>query len=111
MIDMNDLTLKQIKEIQDLFSNKIDNVHPWVTGKAYFIRTITMYLIGKLSFVTPKELVLKDASWIPDSGRFHDALKNGKLNQVEPFIDEVIINRDCIVDATYWNHQLPHEQI
>lgn len=111
MIDIENLTLKQIKEIQNLSNSKNENSFcPWIIGDCYFIRTVTMHLVGKLSIVTNKELVLKTASWIADSGRFHQFLKDGNLNEVEPFVDDVIINRDCIIDATLWRHDLPKDQ-
>jgi len=82
----------------------------WNVGKAYFIRTVTMHLVGELIAFNDKELLLRNASWVADSGRFHDALKTGELNEVEPFINDVILNRDCIVDATEWLFQLPKVQ-
>lgn len=82
----------------------------WKMGKCYFIRTVTMHLVGRLEVLTNKELLLSEASWIADSGRFHDFLKNGTLNEVEPFVNPVIVNRDCIIDATIWDHELPKEQ-
>lgn len=111
MINLDELTVGQLKEI-NLLLNKKEAVEfcPWKIGKHYFIRTVTMYLVGKLTNVTSKELVLVDASWVCDTGRFHDALKNGTLNEVEPFLDDVILNRECIIDATVWNHVLPNEQ-
>lgn len=84
--------------------------HPYVIGIAYFIRTVTMHLIGKLEWVGSQELVLSNASWIADSGRFHDALKTGKLSEVEPFVDNIIVGRGSIVDATEWLHDMPKEQ-
>lgn len=82
-----------------------DNSH-WIIGKAYFIRTVTMHVIGKLEKITDKELVLSSASWIADSGRFHDALKTGDLCEVEPFINDIIVNRNSIIDATEWTHSI-----
>ncbi len=105
MLDINSMTLGQPKEIQ----NKEEKC-PWELGKAYFIRTVTMHLIGELIFISDKELVLKNASWIADSGRFHDALKNGELNEIEPFIEDVIVNRTAIIDATKWLHLIPRLQ-
>ena len=90
---------------------KVSKESIWQIGKAYFIRTVTMHLIGELSVITDKELVLKKASWIADSGRFHDALKTGKLSEVEPFINDVIVNRESIIDATLWSHEIPTCQI
>ena len=83
---------------------------PWVIGKKYMIRTVTMINIGRLVYADDKEFVLDGASWIADTGRFHNALANGSLNEIEPFVSEVIIGRSAIVDATEWLHDLPRVQ-
>lgn len=85
--------------------------HPYEIGKLYFIRTVTMYYIGKLEWVGDKELKLSSSSWVADTGRFHDALLKGKLNEVEPFTDDVIIGRGSIIDATIWKFDAPKEQV
>lgn len=110
---LEEMKLKDVMSLVDLLKNK--NVVSqsecfWQLGKAYFIRTVTMHLIGKLQGITEKELLLSDAVWVADSGRFHNALKDGTLNEVEPFVDEVILNRESIVDATKWKHLIPNEQ-
>lgn len=79
-------------------------------GEHYLIRTVTLYYTGKVKQITPQELVLETAAWIPDTGRFYDCLKEGKFNEVEPFIDDVIIPRAAIVDVTKFRHKLPTEQ-
>lgn len=86
------------------------DIFPWVIGKNYLIRTVTMHHIGKLEAVTKQELVLSGASWVADSGRFHDALKEGKLDEVEPFVHDVIVGRGALIDATEWPHDLVREQ-
>lgn len=83
---------------------------PWVIGEKYLIRTVTMIQVGRLVTVTGNELVLKDASWVADTGRFHTALATGELKEVEPFIDDVIVSRGAVVDATKWRHELPISQ-
>ena len=79
-------------------------------GKSYLVRCVTHYYTGKLLALTPTELVLGDAAWIADTGRFATALKTGVLNEVEPFPGNVIVNRGSMVDATEWAHALPREQ-
>ena len=75
--------------------------NPWEIGRKYFIRTVTMHLTGELIAVGPQELVLKNAAWIADSGRFNEALRDiKKCNEVEPFLRPVIIGRGAIIDAT-----------
>ena len=78
-----------------------DNVvAPWILGKIYLIRTVTMIDTGILVAATDKELVLEEAAWIADTGRFSDALEKAEFNEVEPFPSgRVILNRSCIIDA------------
>lgn len=110
-MDINELTLGQIKEIQGLLGNpQASGDAHWKVGESYLIRTVTMIQVGRLESVTDKELVLSSAAWVADTGRFYNALKEGKLNEVEPFPNPVIIGRGSIIDATVWTHNLPKEQ-
>jgi len=73
---------------------------PWEIGKNYLIRTVTMIDTGKLVAVTPRELVLEDAAWIADTGRFAQSIINCDFNEVEPFpIGRLIIGRGTVIDA------------
>lgn len=75
--------------------------HPFVIGKKYLIRTVTMIQTGQLKEVKGNFLVLKDADWIADTGRFSEALNDqSKFNEVEPFKNDVIVSMGSIVDAT-----------
>lgn len=76
-------------------------------GKQYFIRTATYHVVGRLDKIYTEELVLSSASWIADSGRFHQALKTGEFSEIEPFVNDVIVSRGGIIDATEWTHALP----
>lgn len=99
-MNIEDLTLRQIREIAALApSVKADN-SAWEIGKIYLIRTVTMIDTGVLVAVTPQELVLEDAAWIADTGRFSEALMSLKFNEVEPFPDgRVVIGRGSVIDA------------
>lgn len=77
---------------------------PWVLGANYQIRTVTMTLTGMLHYVGDKELVLHDAAWIADTGRFAQAVADPKAesySEVEPFPagKSVIVGRGSIIDA------------
>ena len=101
--------LKIVEMLGD--NNKPDNdSHFFNIGKNYLIRTVTMIYTGKLKAVSDKEILIVDASWIADTGRFHDALKSCDFLEVEPFINDVIIGRNAIVDATIIDGLLPNEQ-
>lgn len=113
-MNTDELTLGQIKEIKDLFgggSCASSSPHPYKEGAAYFIRTVTHYLTGRVVRVTKQEIVLKEAAWIADTGRYADYLENGVPKEVEPYPDgEVIVGRGAIIDACLWHHPLPREQ-
>ena len=97
---IDELTIGEAKQLAALFAKSAEIEHPFEIGAAYLIRTVTMIDTGRLLRVTPTELVLEDAAWIADTGRFADALKKLSFNEVEPFPDgEVIIGRGAIIDA------------
>lgn len=104
----------EFKELKDLLNQQSNQQnlqsHSFKLGKNYLIRTVTYHHVGKLVEITDSDLVLESASWVADSGRFHTALKTGDLDEVEPFVNPVIINRSSIIDATVWDHDLPQEQ-
>ena len=112
-MNIDDLTLGQIKEINSLTQNNhINNSsdHRFKIGEAYLIRTVTMIDVGRLEWVGDKELVLTSAAWIADTARFNECLTTGKVNECEPFPDgEVIIGRGSIIDAVIWANPLPRE--
>lgn len=112
-MEIDNLTIAEIKQINQLLKGGDATLSPYKIGENYFIRTVTHFNTGKLIRVTAKELVLKDAAWIADTGRFMQAIKDGTLNEVEPYPDgeEVVIGRGAIVDAVIWRHKLPREQI
>jgi hypothetical protein len=110
-MDINDLTIGQAKELSKLFgeSTTQSNV-PVELGQAYLFRTVTHIELGRVESVCGNFITLSDASWIADTGRYHDALKNGTLNEIEPYVDGVTINAGSLIGYTKWSHDLPTEQ-
>ena len=56
-----------------------------------------------------KFLILDEASWVADSGRFHQAITKGTLNEVEP-VGSALVNLDSITDAFLWIFPPPRGQ-
>lgn len=75
-------------------------------GHAWFFRTVTYFLVGKVTKRIGQFLLLEEASWVADTGRFNEAIKNGTLSEVEP-VGPVMVNLSSIVDAYPWAHKLP----
>lgn len=80
---------------------------PLTVGNAVFVRCVTHYYTGRVAEVTAEHVILTDAAWIADTGRFSAALTSSTLGEVEPYPDPVSIARGAIVDATLWRHALP----
>ena len=101
------MELEQILEIAKALNKpKAAPKHPLVIGKKYFIRTVTHYYTGKLTGIVGNWLVLEEAAWIADTGRFHDFLKDGKCNEYEGFVAPVRIPVGSIIDVTDWKFPL-----
>lgn len=86
--------------------------HPYEIGENIFIRTVTCHYTGKLVAVFDRELVINNAAWIAEDGRFADAVKSGQFDEVEPYPDDepVIINRDTVLDCKKVDWPLPRKQ-
>jgi hypothetical protein len=83
---------------------------PLRLGEKVFIRSVTHYYTGRIVLLTKDEIVLSDAAWIADTGRFATSLGTGMFNEVEPFAGPVSIGRGGVIDVTGWPHALPKEQ-
>lgn len=110
-----------IQEFADLLANEqadsqIDPTPPAaasmpITGNV-IIRTVTHYFTGHVVGETSQWLLIDQAAWIADTGRWANALKSGKLNEVEPYPEEAVIRVGigAIIDIAPWGHALPTEQ-
>ena len=108
-LEISDETYEKIKaQLKD--EEKMDiTEYDDLVGNNLFIRTVTYHLVGKVEKLVGKFLQLKDASWVPDSGRFMNAIKEGTLNEVEP-VGIAFVNIESITDFFPWKHKLPSEQ-
>lgn len=79
-------------------------------GDKVFVRSVTNFYTGEIVKISKSWIELRDAAWIADTGRFSDALKNGTLNEVEPYPSGVVLSRGAIVDVSPWLHNLPRDQ-
>lgn len=113
-MNIDQLTIAEAREIAALFScaSKTPFIgHPFEIGSNYFFRTVTYHFTGRLVAVHEQELVLEDAAWIADDGRFSDAVKSAVFSEVEPFPDgPVIIGRASLIDAVKLMAKLPRSQ-
>ena len=102
-----EVVLAAVKEFKQVYEGT-----PFEVGAKYLIRTITMIYTGKLEELYNKELVLSTCAWIPDTGRWQQAVEKGTFSEVEPYPlnSKVIINRDVILDVCVLEFELPKSQ-
>ena len=102
------ISLREALTSQEKQSEKHLLAHNYL-NKHVFVRTATHYHVGKLVLVADGFLELEYASWIPDTGRFHEFLREGSYSEAEPFSENVCISIGAIIDICKWNHNLPTE--
>ena len=74
---------------------------PFKVGDKLFVRTVTYFMTGRVKEIVGAFMVMEEAAWIADTGRFHDALKSGGFSEVEPFPNGVAyLNSASIIDAS-----------
>lgn len=107
-IEVSDETWDKIKDqvIED-GGKEIVSYEDLVGSKFYF-RTVTYHTVGEVTKIVGRFVHLKGASWVADSGRFNEAIKNGTLSEVEP-VGIAFVNLDTVVDFFPWKHKLPTE--
>ena len=110
-INISDETWEKIKDQileEDDTALEINELDEFI-GKKLFIRTVTYHMVGEVKNRIGNLFELKGASWVADSGRFMQAIKDGTLSEVEP-VGQCYINIESIVDMFPWKHKLPTEQ-
>ena len=101
---IDDLTIGEARKLAELFAGSQTKSTPypgfWEIGKPYLIRTVTMIDTGILVAVTDQEIILRDAAWIADTGRFAAALESCEFREVEPFPSGLIsIGRGAVIEC------------
>jgi hypothetical protein len=108
-IQISEETYQKIKhQLLENEKTELNDLNDMV-GKSFFFRTVTYHIVGKVEKIIGQTLQLSTASWVADSGRFMNAIKNGELSEVEP-LGEWFVNFSTVTDFGRWVHQLPEEQ-
>lgn len=86
----------QVRTIKPVLEGEFQ---PFEIGAVYLIRTVTMIQVGRVVAASKQWVMLEDAAWVADTGRFADALKKWTFNEVEPFPDGLVgVSCGSIVD-------------
>jgi hypothetical protein len=85
----------------------------WKIGTNYYVRTIRHNYTGRLGEIDDHEIVLVDATWLPDDWSLFEMTSKGTIREAEPLPDgqQLVINRGAIIDATEWKFDLPRTKL
>lgn len=117
-MNIEDLTLKQIRELQGLFVDQrkavsgVDFEREELLCKNVCIRTVTMIYTGKCIAMDDTSIVLVEAAWIPDTSRWMQFVESGTPNECEPYPEDlkVFISRASKLDSFEMKSKLPRSQ-
>ena len=109
-MSINNMTIGEFKKLSNIFCGNQSSDCPVEVGKAYLFRTVTHIEVGRVLDVSGKFVTLEEASWIADTGRYHDCLVKGVFKEVEPYPETTTINTDSLINLCSWPHDLPKEQ-
>jgi hypothetical protein len=85
---------------------------PLSVGNSVLIRGVGYHYLGRVVGLSRDEILLEDASWLASSGRFGEALRTGRLSEVEPYPDGPVAVRTAVVqDVALWAHLLPRKAL
>lgn len=110
-IELSDEDLKKVQDLLGINGFKEIQSYEDLVGEKIFFRTVTYHALGEVKKIVGRFVHLKSASWIADTGRFMNFLKDGvqENSEIEP-VGEMFLNMDTVVDFFYWKHKIPTEQ-
>ena len=88
-VNIESLTLAELREIAKLACCLTPNAAPaeawsFKPGDVVCVMTVTLWFVGRLVSRDVTTIVLDDAAWVADSGRFNEFLSGGDAREVEP---------------------------
>jgi hypothetical protein len=112
MINIEELTVAQIREIASMAGScgtkKPRTPLPFKVGDAIIIRTVTLIDLGRVVAIGSDFITLTDGGWVASTGRFHEMLKTGKLDEFERCdLPWFLVGRGAICDVFPWAHDIP----
>lgn len=104
-MSVDSLTLGDLKQLRGMLAGD-SRPPPFDVGQNYFVETVTKYFLGRLVSADDRWLVLDEASWIADTGRYNEALRDGTASEVEPCPGRVVIGCGAVVSVQPWTKPL-----
>jgi hypothetical protein len=102
--DMNidDIPYGEPKKIAGMFTqNSAPATSAYKVGEQRMFRTVTHIITGRIVSIHHDGIVVTDAAWVADTGRYANAILSGEFSEVEPYPDgmHVVVNHAAMIDA------------
>jgi hypothetical protein len=111
-MNIEEMKLGDVLKLMEMFGPKGQGQQeklPFAVGDYILVRTVTMIQIGKVEEIDSAGIVLSDTGWVADTGRFHECLSNGSLEEFERAPAWCYVNRGSVVDIFPWPHKVPEQ--
>ncbi len=104
-IEISDESYEKIKD--QLLADELVDISTLddLVGQKLFIRTVTYHALGKVVKRMGAFIQLETATFVADSGKFSEAIKNGTLSEYE-YVGTMWVNLSSVVDFFPWKHEL-----
>ena len=86
-----------------------DTEYLFEVGDVVFLRTVTLYYLGRIKKIQGGFVELEDACWVQDTGsRLAEFLTDGVATstELEP-TGRTLVNITNVIDCLEWKHKLP----
>lgn len=114
--------MNKIDIVKALIADEVSNSEsgkpfPAKVGDKVFLRTVTLYYLGRVKEITSEYVVLEESSWVQDTGvRLTDFIEKGIFGgqkevkaEIEPIGTHAVF-RAGMIDCVGWKHDLPDQQ-
>jgi hypothetical protein len=112
-MNINDLTLGQIREMQSLLGavkTEAISEFPYSIGDAILHRSVTFVHVGRIKTIGTWPvpwIQLEDGGWIAETARFSVTLATGDLSEFEKSEKPFVIFLGASVEIWAWSGELP----
>ena len=112
-MNIDNLTYGELKAVAAMFGGQASAPasSAYKVGEKRMFRTVTHIITGEIAEIHADGVIVEQAAWIADTGRYTQAVATGSFNEVEPYPDgaRVVVNTAAMIDSCTIN-ALPRVQ-
>jgi len=106
-MNFDDLTIAEVRHLAAMAHQFLGGpVVPalssaYKVGESRMFRTVTHIITGRIVSIHSDGIVVTDAAWVADTGRYSGAVATATFSEVEPYPDGalVVVNASAMIDS------------